>query len=59
VKALWADVLFLPFEQVVENLDVLDELHNRASLGGLSSTEYALHAVATSATSSSLASTCG
>lgn len=55
MKALWADVLFLAFEQVVENLDVLDERDSRASLGELSSTEYALHAVAIKARTAAVA----
>ncbi len=53
--ALWAGVLFLAFEQVVEILDVLDERDSRASLGGLSSTEYALHAVAITARTAAVA----
>ena len=52
---LWAGVLFLAFEQVVEILDVLDERDSRASLGGLSSTEYALHAVAITARTAAVA----
>lgn len=53
--ALWTAVLFLAFEQVVEILDVLDEWDSRASLGGLSSTEYALHAVAITARTAAVA----
>ena len=53
--ALWAGVLFLAAEQVVEILDVLDERDSRASLGGLSSTEYALHAVAITARTAAVA----
>ena len=53
--ALWAGVLLLAFEQVVEILDVLDERDSRASLGGLSSTEYALHAVAITARTAAVA----
>ena len=53
--ALWAGVLFLAVEQVVEILDVLDERDSRASLGGLSSTEYALHAVAITARTAAVA----
>ena len=53
--ALWAGVLFLALEQVVEILDVLDERDSRASLGGLSSTEYALHAVAITARTAAVA----
>lgn len=44
--ALWAGVLFVALEQVVEIMDVLDEKDSRASLGGLSSTEYAAHVIA-------------
>ena len=47
--ALWAGVLFLAVEQVVEIMDVLDERDSRASLGGLSSTEYAAHVIAITA----------
>ena len=47
--ALWAGVLFLAIEQVVEILDVLSENKSRAGLGGLSSTEYAAHVVAITA----------
>jgi hypothetical protein len=53
--ALWTGVLFLAFEQLVEILDVLDERDSRASLGGLSSTEYALHAVAIMARTAAVA----
>ncbi len=53
--ALWAGVLFLAAEQVVEIMDVLDERDSRASLGGLSSTEYALHAVAITARTAAVA----
>ena len=48
-RALWAGVLFLALEQVVEIMDVLDENQSRAGLGGLSSTEYAAHVVAITA----------
>jgi hypothetical protein len=47
--ALWAGVLFIALEQVVEIIDVLDENDSRASLGGLSSTEYATHVIAITA----------
>ena len=47
--ALWAGVLFIALEQVVEIMDVLDENDSRASLGGLSSTEYAVHVIAITA----------
>src|SRR5215207_9622210 len=47
--ALWAGVLFLSAEQVVEICDVLDERDSRASLGGLSSAEYAAHVIAITA----------
>jgi hypothetical protein len=47
--ALWAGVVFIALEQVVEIMDVLDENDSRASLGGLSSTEYAVHVVAITA----------
>jgi hypothetical protein len=46
---LWAGVLFIALEQVVEIMDVLDENDSRASLGGLSSTEYATHVIAITA----------
>ncbi|MBC7932257.1 MAG: hypothetical protein H7Z38_17000 [Rubrivivax sp.] len=44
--ALWAGVLFIALEQIVEIMDVLDERDSRAGLGGLSPTEYAAHVVA-------------
>ena len=47
--ALWAGVLFLALEQVVEIMDVLVENDSRAGLGGLSSAEYAAHVVAITA----------
>ena len=53
--ALWAGVLFLALEQAVEIMDVLDERDSRASIGGLSSTEYALHAVAITARTAAVA----
>jgi hypothetical protein len=53
--ALWAGVLFLAFEQVIEILDVLDERDSRASLGGLSPAEYALHVVAITARTAAVA----
>lgn len=53
--ALWAGVLFLAAEQVIEIWDVLDERDSRASLGGLSSTEYAAHVVAITARTAAVA----
>ena len=53
--ALWTGVLFIAFEQVVEIMDVLDENDSRASLGGLSSTEYAAHAIAITARTAAIA----
>jgi hypothetical protein len=47
--ALWAGVVFVALEQVVEILDVLSENKSRARLGGLSSTEYTAHVVAITA----------
>lgn len=53
--ALWAGVLFLAAEQVIEIWDVLDERDSRASLGGLSSTEYAAHVIAITARTAAVA----
>ena len=53
--ALWAGVLFIAFEQVVEIMDVLSERDSRAGLGGLSSTEYAAHAIAITARTAAIA----
>jgi hypothetical protein len=47
--ALWAGVLFIALEQVIEIMDVLDERDSRASIGGLSSTEYTTHVIAITA----------
>ena len=47
--ALWAGVVFIALEQIVEILDVLSENKSRAGLGGLSSTEYTAHVVAITA----------
>ena len=47
--ALWAGVLFIALEQIVEIADVPSENKSRASLGGLSSTEYTAHVVAITA----------
>jgi hypothetical protein len=47
--ALWAGVLFIALEQIVEIADVLSENKSRAGLGGLSSTEYAAHVIAITA----------
>jgi hypothetical protein len=44
--ALWAGMLFLLVETAVEIMDVLSENDSRAALGGLSSIEYAMHALA-------------
>jgi hypothetical protein len=43
--ALWIGVALLAVDQAVELLDVLAERASRASLGGLSSVEYAVHVV--------------
>lgn len=43
---LWVAVAFVLIEFVVEMMDVLEENQSRASLGGLTSTEYAIHVVA-------------
>src|SRR5215213_11297456 len=53
--ALWAGLLFLAAEQVVEVWDVLDARDSRASLGGLSSAEYAAHAIAITARTAAVA----
>jgi hypothetical protein len=53
--ALWAGVLFIALEQIVEIMDVLSEKDSRAGLGGLSSTEYAAHAVAITARTAAIA----
>ena len=53
--ALWAGVLFLAAEQVVEVWDVLDERDSRAGLGGLSSAEYAAHVIAITARTAAVA----
>lgn len=43
---LWLGVLFILAESYIEIADVLSEKDSRASLGGLSSGEYATHVVA-------------
>jgi hypothetical protein len=45
--ALWLGVFFIAVDLVIEMLDVLDENKSRAKIGGLSSTEYAIHVFAT------------
>lgn len=45
--ALWAGVIFVAAALVVEMLDVFSEGDSRASLGGLTTGEYALHVAAT------------
>lgn len=40
---LWSGVLFVAFDAVIELIDVLIERRSRASLGGLSTAEYAIH----------------
>ncbi|MFN6962238.1 MAG: hypothetical protein ACK4S4_00565 [Pyrinomonadaceae bacterium] len=45
--ALWAAVFFVAAALAVELLDVASENDSRASLGGLSTQEYALHVVLT------------
>jgi hypothetical protein len=42
---LWVGVALVALDQIIEVLDVLDEKASRAQLGGLSSGEYALHAM--------------
>ena len=43
---LWAAVAFVLIEFVIEMMHVLEQNNSRASLGGLRSTEYAIHVVA-------------
>jgi hypothetical protein len=45
--ALWFGILFILLDLAVEMLDVFNEKSSRASLGGLSSLEYAAHIIAT------------
>ena len=45
--ALWAGVIFVAVALVVEMLDVFSEGDSRASIGGLTTGEYALHVTAT------------
>ena len=45
--ALWAGVIFVAVALVVEMLDVFSEGDSRASIGGLTTGEYALHVAAT------------
>ena len=53
--ALWAAVLFIGIELVVEMMDVLEENGSRAGLGGLSREEYAAHVLAITARVAALA----
>ena len=53
--ALWAAVAFIVVELVVEMMDVLSENDSRASIGGLSSEEYAAHVAAITARVAALA----
>jgi len=45
--ALWAGIFFILLDLIVELLDVFTENDSRASLGGLTSLEYAAHVTAT------------
>ncbi len=45
--ALWAGIFFILLDLIIELLDVLTENDSRASLGGLTSLEYAAHVTAT------------
>lgn len=45
--ALWAGIAFIMADLIVEMVDVFSEKSSRASLGGLSSAEYAIHIAAT------------
>lgn len=44
--ALWVGMFFIVVETAIEIMDVLTEKDSRAALGGLSSMEYAAHALA-------------
>jgi hypothetical protein len=43
--ALWIGIALFALDEVVELLDVVEERPSRASIGGLSSMEYAVHVV--------------
>jgi hypothetical protein len=52
---LWLGVAFIAADAALALIDVLSERDSRASLGGLSSFEYAIHVIATTAHSGSIA----